>query len=120
MSEGLTVGRYTIRLLKERGVNTIFGIPGVHTLELYRGIAAESMRHILVRHEQGAGFMADGYARVTGRPGVCALITGPGLTNALTPIGQAFSDSIPMIVVSSTISSEALGRGWGRLHEITD
>ncbi|MGF7159796.1 thiamine pyrophosphate-dependent acetolactate synthase large subunit-like protein [Rhodoligotrophos appendicifer] len=116
----LTIGQYLMRLLKAYGVDTVFGIPGVHTLELYRGIASENMRHILVRHEQGAGFMADGYARVTGKPGVCTLITGPGLTNALTPIGQAFSDSIPMLVLSSVNATRELGRGWGSLHEITD
>ncbi len=116
----MSVGQVMMRLLKRHGVDTVFGIPGVHTLELYRGIAAESMNHILVRHEQGAGFMADGYARVSGRPGVCTLITGPGLTNALTPIGQAFSDSVPMLVITSVNATTDLGRGWGRLHEITD
>lgn len=120
MQDHLTTGRYLMRLLKRYGVDTVFGIPGVHTLELYRGIADEALRHVLVRHEQGAGFMADGYARVSGRPGVCTLITGPGLTNALTPIGQAFSDSVPMLVVSSANATTDLGRGWGRLHEITD
>jgi 5-guanidino-2-oxopentanoate decarboxylase len=64
--------------------------------------------------------MADGYARASGRPGVCTLISGPGLTNALTPIGQAYSDSIPMLVVSSVNASRELGRGWGCLHEIRD
>ena len=120
LDPAISVGQVMMRLLKRYGVDTVFGIPGVHTLELYRGIAAESMNHVLVRHEQGAGFMADGYARVTGRPGVCTLITGPGLTNALTPIGQAFSDSIPMLVISSVNATTDLGRGWGRLHEITD
>ncbi|PZO81325.1 MAG: decarboxylase [Mesorhizobium amorphae] len=118
--EPITVGRYLMRLVKHHGVDTVFGIPGVHTLELYRGIADETLRHVLVRHEQGAAFMADGYARITGKPGVCTLITGPGLTNALTPIGQAFSDSVPMLVVTSANASGDLGRGWGRLHEITD
>jgi 5-guanidino-2-oxopentanoate decarboxylase len=120
MNETVTVGQYLMRLLKRYGIDTVFGIPGVHTLELYRGIGNEDLRHILVRHEQGAGFMADGYARVSGRPGVCTLITGPGLTNALTPIGQAFSDSVPMLVISSANATGDLGRGWGRLHEITD
>ena len=75
--------------LKSRGVEVIFGIPGVHNQELYRGIEESGLRHILARHEQGAGFMADGYARATGRPGVCYVITGPGLTNIMTPLGQA-------------------------------
>ncbi|MCH7646878.1 MAG: hypothetical protein IH788_06725 [Nitrospinae bacterium] len=102
------------------GVDTVFGIPGVHTLELYRGLGGAKIRHIQARHEQGAGFMADGYARVSGRAGVCYLITGPGVTNAATPIGQAYSDSIPMLVISSVNATADLGMGRGRLHEITD
>ena len=120
MQDDVSTGQYLMRRLKAQGVDTVFGMPGVHTLELYRGIAAERIAHVLVRHEQGAGFMADGYARVTGRPGVCTLITGPGLTNALTPIGQAFSDSVPMLVLSSVNPLEHGGLGQGRLHEITD
>ena len=91
MTSNLTCGQAAIALLERYGVDTVFGIPGVHTLEFYRGLAASNIRHIAVRHEQGAGFMADGYARASGRPGVCVLITGPGVTNAATPIGQAFT-----------------------------
>ena len=115
-----TCGQALVRLLEAYGVDTVFGIPGVHTLELYRGLADSEIRHVVTRHEQGAGFMADGYARATGRPGVCVLITGPGVTNAATPIGQAFSDSVPMLVISSVNARAELGKGWGRLHEITD
>ncbi|MCH9013241.1 MAG: decarboxylase, partial [Proteobacteria bacterium] len=117
---GATVGGFVIRLLEAYGVDIVFGMPGVHTLELYRGLEGASIRHVLVRHEQGAGFAADGYARVTGKPGVCLLISGPGVTNAATPMGQAYSDSVPMIIISSTCSSDSLGRGWGTLHEVTD
>ncbi len=113
-------GHAAIALLEAYGVDTVFGIPGVHTLELYRGLADRRMRHIGVRHEQGAGFMADGYARASGRPGVCCLITGPGLMNAATPIGQAYSDSVPILVLASVNDSADLGKGRGRLHEITD
>jgi thiamine pyrophosphate-dependent acetolactate synthase large subunit-like protein len=113
-------GHAAIALLEAYGVDTVFGIPGVHTLELYRGLADRRMRHIGVRHEQGAGFMADGYARASGRPGVCCLITGPGLMNAATPIGQAYSDSVPVLVLASVNDSADLGKGRGRLHEITD
>ena len=113
-------GQAAITLLEAYGVDTVFGIPGVHTLELYRGLADRRMRHIGVRHEQGAGFMADGYARASGRPGVCCLITGPGLMNAATPIGEAYSDSVPVLVLASVNASEDLGKGRGRLHEITD
>lgn len=113
-------GHAAVALLETYGVDTVFGIPGVHTLDLYRGLADRKMRHIGVRHEQGAGFMADGYARASGKPGVCCLITGPGLMNAATPIGQAYSDSVPMLVLASVNASEDLGKGRGRLHEITD
>ncbi len=115
----MSCGQAAIAWLEAYGVDTVFGIPGVHTLEFYRGLAGSRIRHIGVRHEQGAGFMADGYARATGRPGVCVLITGPGVTNAATPMGQAFSDSVPMLVLSSVNATRDLGRGRGRLHEIT-
>ena len=70
-----------IEHLVKRDVELVFGIPGVHTLELYRGIQSSGVRHVTPRHEQGAAFMADGYARVTGKPGVALVITGPGMTN---------------------------------------
>src|SRR5579859_7540707 len=120
MTSGKRGGHAVVAQLKAYGVDTVFGIPGVHTLELYRGLADYGIRHIGVRHEQGAGFMADGYARASGKPGVCCLITGPGLMNAATAIGQAYSDSIPMIVLASVNATPELGKGRGRLHEITD
>lgn len=116
----LTGGQALVRLLANYGVDTVFGIPGVHTLELYRGLPGSEIRHVLTRHEQGAGFMADGYARVTGKPGVCFVISGPGVTNVATPIGQAYADSIPMLVISSVNHSDSLGKGWGCLHETQD
>ena len=120
MTETITCGQALVRLLEDYGVDTVFGIPGVHTLELYRGLAGRTIRHVLTRHEQGAGFMADGYARASGKPGVCFLITGPGVTNAATPMGQAYSDSVPMLVISSVNAVRDLGKGWGQLHEISD
>ncbi len=117
---GKTCGEALMHLLEGYGVDTVFGMPGEHTLELYRGIETSNVRHILVRHEGGAGFMADGYARASGRPGVCTLITGPGVTNAATPLAQAYADSIPVLLISSANRSESLGKGWGCLHEITD
>ncbi len=116
----VTCGQALMHLLEGYGVDTVFGIPGEHTLELYRGIESSSLRHVLVRNEQGAGFMADGYARASGKPGVCTLITGPGVTNAATPLAQAFADSVPLLLISSANRSESLGKGWGCLHEITD
>ncbi|MCB2114953.1 MAG: 5-guanidino-2-oxopentanoate decarboxylase [Rhodobacteraceae bacterium] len=115
-----TVGEALVRALKDRGVKVVFGIPGVHTVELYRGLAGSGIRHVTPRHEQGAGFMADGYARVSGRPGVAFVITGPGLTNMLTPMAQARADSVPMLVVSGVNRRDTLGRGMGHLHELPD
>jgi 5-guanidino-2-oxopentanoate decarboxylase len=116
----MKTGEAIIQLLESHGVDTVFGIPGVHTLELYRGLGSSSIHHIQPRNEMGGGFMADGYARASGRPGVCLVITGPGLTNLATPIGQAYADSLPMLVISSSPPSETLGKGWGMLHEISD
>ena len=90
----------------------------MHTVELYRGLAGSSINHVTPRHEQGAGFMADGYARTSGKPGVCFIITGPGMTNITTAMGQAYGDSIPMLVISSVQSRSQLGGGRGKLHEL--
>src|SRR5688500_5678317 len=115
-----TVGETLVALLEAHGVDTVFGIPGMHTVELYRGLAASRIRHVTPRHEQGAGFMADGYARVSGRPGVALVITGPGLTNAMTAIAQARADSVPLLVISAVNATATLGRGLGYLHELPD
>ncbi|MGB4826513.1 MAG: thiamine pyrophosphate-binding protein, partial [Paracoccaceae bacterium] len=115
-----TVGERLVEGLAARGVEVVFGIPGVHTIELYRGLASGLVRHVTPRHEQGAGFMADGYARVTGKPGVAFVITGPGLTNTLTAMAQARSDSVPMLVISGVNHRESLGHGLGLLHELPD
>ena len=115
-----TLGSYLIESLEARGVRHVFGIPGVHNLELYRGLAASSIRHVTGRHEQGLGFMADGYARVTGQPGVCFTITGPGLTNITTAMAQAYGDSIPLIVIASENRRGEIGTGRGFLHELPD
>ncbi|WP_319519020.1 5-guanidino-2-oxopentanoate decarboxylase [uncultured Martelella sp.] len=119
-SETMTVGEALVRLLEAHGVEVVFGIPGVHTAELYRGLAASTIRHVTPRHEQGAGFMADGYARVTGKPGVAFVITGPGLTNTITAMAQARGDSVPMLVISGVNARPTLGRGQGCLHELPD
>lgn len=115
-----TVGVTLIHLLEHYGVEHVFGIPGVHTIELYRGLAESSIQHHTPRHEQGAGFMADGYARVARKPGVCFVITGPGLTNIATPMGQALADSIPMLVISSVNDTLQTPHAQGMLHEMPD
>jgi acetolactate synthase-1/2/3 large subunit len=108
----------TMALLRAYDTDVVFGIPGVHTLEFMRELEKTGVRQVVPRHEQGAGFMADGYARVTRRPGVCLLITGPGLTNALTPIAQAYADSVPMLVISTVVASGDIDRGRGLLHDL--
>jgi 5-guanidino-2-oxopentanoate decarboxylase len=115
-----SIGRYMVELLTANGIDTVFGIPGVHNLELYRGLADSRIRHVLMRHEQGAGFAADGYARLTGRAAAAFTISGPGLTNILTAAAQAYSDSIPMLVVATTPVRASLGKQWGVLHELPD
>ncbi|MDE2436123.1 MAG: 5-guanidino-2-oxopentanoate decarboxylase [Sphingomonadales bacterium] len=115
-----TVGEALIDLLEQRGVDTVFGIPGVHTAELYRGLAASRIRHVTPRHELGAGFMADGYARASGKPGVCLLITGPGVANAITAMAQARADSVPILVISGVNPVATKGLERGLLHELPD
>ena len=115
-----TGGELLIALLERYGVDLVFGIPGVHTIEMYRGLHGSRIRHVTARHEQAAAFMADGYARASGRPGVCLLISGPGLTNALTAMAQAYADSVPMLVISSVNPAGRAGSGEGWLHELPD
>ncbi len=114
----LPLGAQISHMLKSRGVDVIFGIPGVHNQEMYRGIEEAGIKHVLARHEQGAGFMADGYARASGKPGVAYIITGPGLCNIMTPLGQAYSDSVSVLAISSCLDETAAKRG--QLHQMLD
>jgi thiamine pyrophosphate-dependent acetolactate synthase large subunit-like protein len=120
MSQPITGGAAAISALEAAGVEVVFGIPGVHTLALYDALHDRGIRHILARHEQGAGFMADGYARATGKPGVALIITGPGITNVATPVGEAYADSSPVVIISSQIEREWAGKMRGNLHDIRD
>ena len=115
-----TVGRYVVETLAANGIDTVFGIPGVHNIELYRGLELARVRHVLVRHEQNAAFAADGYARASGQPAAAFVISGPGVSNALTALAQAWSDSVPLLLVASAPVRASLGRGWGVLHELPD
>ena len=115
-----TVGAYLAELLAANDIDTVFGIPGVHNLELYRGLTATHIRHVLVRHEQGAGFAADGFARLSGRPAAAFVISGPGLTNIMTAVAQAYSDSVPLLVVASAPVRASFTKQWGVLHELYD
>ena len=114
----MTCGTMLAHLLEAYGVRHVFGIPGVHNVEAYRGLWQTQIRHVSPRHEQGAGFMADGYARATGKPGVAFVITGPGVTNIATAMGQAYADSVPMLVIAAVNKRHQLGLGRGYLHEL--
>jgi 5-guanidino-2-oxopentanoate decarboxylase len=114
------IGGYLVELLVANDIDTVFGIPGVHNLELYRGLTAANIRHVLVRHEQGAGFAADGFARLSGRPAAAFVISGPGLTNIMTAVAQAYSDSVPLLVVAAAPVRASFTKQWGVLHELYD
>lgn len=111
-----TFGEDLVRLIEAHGITHAFGIPGVHTVELYRGLPASAITHVTPRHEQGAGFMAYGYGIATGRPAACFLITGPGLANATTAMGEARAESVPMLVVATNNALRHLGLDSGYLH----
>ena len=118
--ERLTGGQAVVRALEANGVEVVFGIPGVHTLDIYDALLDSPIRHVLARHEQGVGFMADGYARASGRPGVALVITGPGVTNVATPVGEAYADSSPVLVVASSEEQRWAGAMDGHYHDLRD
>src|SRR5690242_8702674 len=108
--ETLTGAEIVLRALADQGVDTIFGYPGGAVLPIYDAIYAQQrVRHILVRHEQGAGHMAEGYARATGKCGVALATSGPGATNAITGIANAMMDSTPLVVISGQVPRALLG-----------
>uniref|UniRef100_A0A7C5VVR0 Thiamine pyrophosphate-binding protein n=1 Tax=Thermomicrobium roseum TaxID=500 RepID=A0A7C5VVR0_THERO len=109
-----------VKALERHHVDLVFSIPGVHTLDIYAALERSSLRTILPRHEQGAGYMADGYARASGRVGVALTISGPGLTNILTPVAQAFADSVSLFVISTSLERHQLGQMHGELHAMPD
>lgn len=117
----MTGGQAIIAALEAEGVRCLFGIPGVHNLAIYDALFDHPrIRPIVARHEQWAGFEADGYARSTGDPGVLVTTTGPGATNALTAIGEAWSDSSPVLHIASQIDSPYLNAEKGYIHELRD
>ena len=105
----LTGAQALIKSLELEGVEVIFGLPGGCILPAYDPLLESSIRHILVRHEQGAGHMAEGYAHVTGRPGVALVTSGPAATNLVTPLMDAFMDSIPMVAITGQVPTAAIG-----------
>ena len=105
----MTGAQALIKSLEMQGVDVMFGLPGGAILPVYDPIIDSSIRHILVRHEQGAGHMAEGYAMATGRPGVAMVTSGPGATNIVTPLANAYMDSTPLIVVSGQVATGSIG-----------
>ena len=106
----LSGGEILVECLKAEGVDTVFGYPGGAVLHIYDALfQQEKVKHVLVRHEQGAVHMADGYARATGKPGVCLVTSGPGATNAVTGIATAHMDSIPLVVFTGQVHSALIG-----------
>ena len=99
----ITGGQAVVRMLEANGVTSVFGIPGVHNLAVYDALLDSGIRHITARHEQGAAFMADGYARASGEVGVCLCTSGPALLNTATALGTAYCDSSPVLCVASQI-----------------
>jgi len=119
MDETRTGGEWVVEALRAAGVGHVFGLPGVHNLAIYDALLRQhDIAHILSRHEQGAAFMADGYARASGRPGVVVATTGPGATNVLTPLVEAFAGSQPVLALMSDIPVALIGKGLGALHEV--
>jgi acetolactate synthase-1/2/3 large subunit len=110
MTVELTGAGIVMEVLKEEGVDTIFGIPGGAVVDLYDELVKTNIRHILARHEQGAVHAADGYARASGKPGVCLVTSGPGATNTVTGLATAFMDSIPIIVLTGQVSTHLIGK----------
>jgi len=114
-----TDGEWIVDALRAEGVRHVFGIPGVHNLAIYDALIRQrEITHVLARHEAGAAFMADGYARASGAPAVVVVTTGPGATNALTPLVESYAGSIPVVVVMSDVASPLVGRDLGALHEV--
>lgn len=105
----LNGGQALIKSLEMEGVEVIFGYPGGAILPVYDPIIDSKIRHVLVRHEQGAGHMAEGYAHATGRPGVCMVTSGPAATNIVTPLADAYLDSVPMVCITGQVAVSAIG-----------
>ena len=117
----LTGSEIVIECLKEQGVDTVFGYPGGAILNIYDELYKHSseIHHILTSHEQGASHAADGYARATGKVGVCMATSGPGATNLVTGIATAYMDSVPIVAITANVSVPLLGRDSFQEIDIT-
>ncbi len=115
----LSGAQIIVKSLQEEGVEAIFGYPGGQVLEIYDALYHSSLKHYLVRHEQGAAHAADGYARATGKPGVCLATSGPGATNLVTGIATAYMDSVPMVALTGQVPCNLLGKDSFQEADIT-
>jgi acetolactate synthase I/II/III large subunit len=115
----LTGAQALVRSLEQQGVDVVFGLPGGAILPAYDPIRSSSLRHVLVRHEQGAGHAAEGYAWATGRTGVCIATSGPGATNLVTALADAYMDSVPMVAITGQVPSAMIGSDAFQEADIT-
>src|SRR5919204_6941520 len=110
MTQQVTGAQSLILALEAAGVDTVFGIPGGAILPAYDPLFdSTKIRHILVRHEQGAGHAAEGYAQASGKVGVCMATSGPGATNLVTPIADAYMDSVPLVAITGQVPTNLIG-----------
>ena len=117
----MTGGKAVVESLKREGVEIVFGLPGVQIMSILDAFYGEQdIRLITVRHEQSAIYMADGYARVKGKPGVGLVVPGPGVQNALAALGTAYACSSPVLLLAGQVESKDLGSNLGALHEVND
>jgi thiamine pyrophosphate-dependent acetolactate synthase large subunit-like protein len=117
----MTGGKAVVESLKREGVDFVFGVPGVQIMHIFDAFYGEPEIQILtVRHEQSAVYMADGYARVKGKPGVGLVVPGPGVQNASAALGTAYACSSPVLLIAGQVESYNLGQDKGALHEIND
>src|ERR1700752_5340249 len=118
----MTGGGAVVEMLRRHGVETIFALPGVQNDALFVAFydAGEALRVIHTRHEQGAAYMAYGYARASGKVGAYAVVPGPGLLNTTAALATAYATNTPVLCISGQIASDLIGRGFGLLHEIPD
>jgi acetolactate synthase-1/2/3 large subunit len=115
----LTGAQALVRSLELQGVEVVFGLPGGTILPTYDPLLSSSLRHVLVRHEQGAGHAAEGYAWATGRPGVCMATSGPGATNLVTALSDAYMDSVPMVAITGQVGTSMIGTDAFQEADIT-
>ncbi|MBW3589926.1 MAG: thiamine pyrophosphate-binding protein [Actinobacteria bacterium] len=116
----MKISRFVVESLSASGTDAVFGLPGVHALGLWEALEDSPIRYFGFRHEQAAAHAADGYGRVTGKPGAIFLSTGPGALNSMSALGEALASSSPVVAIASNIPSSMVGKGKGALHEIND